>query len=254
MKTLLQLYSARNFQPWQTVLETTAAVGYDGVEPFAAVFGDAKAFRLLADRSGLSLPSAHVPLQVLEEDPEEGAFAVSRALGTELIVIPYLSAEERPTTRTAADALAARLAAARIRAEEAGFGFAYHNHDFEFVRLEDGSQLMDVLLTADPGLNWEADIGWLIRAGEAPLIWLERYAERIVAVHLKDYVGGESEGGWADLGHGPTDYAPIFAKLATLPKLRYCVAEHDDPSDFGRFARRWMESYVRLAQAAGVRV
>lgn len=252
MKTLLQLFSARNYQPWDGVLVQTAATGFTGVEPFAAVFDDADAFRVRADQLGLTLPSAHVPLKLLEEEPDK-TLAVCRTLGVELIVVPWLPEEERPTTVAASNDLGRRLSALRRRAVASGFRFAYHNHDFEFVTLEDGSRLMDVLLAAEPALLWEADIGWLIRAGEHPLVWLERYADRIVAVHLKDYVGGDSEGGWADLGHGPTDFAPIFDKLAHLPKLDYCVAEHDEPADLSRFLRRWMESFRSLSEAAGLR-
>lgn len=251
MKTLLQLYSARNFEPWQRVLETTAKAGYTGVEPFAAVFEDAEGFKALADSLELSLPSAHVPLQMLEEVPDQ-AFSVAKTFGMELVVVPWLPEEARPKTRAAADDLARRLSALHAKTKANGFELAYHNHDFEFIKLEDGSLLLDVLLAAVPELCWECDIGWLIRAGEDPVAWLDRYADRIVAVHLKDYAGGDAEGGWTDLGFGPTDYAPIFAKLATLPKLRYCIAEHDDPSDFDRFARRWMESYADLAKAAGI--
>jgi len=251
MKTLLQLFSARNFQPWNAVLDTSAKAGFDGVEPFAAVFDDARGFRALADSFDLTLPSAHVPLQMLEQEPEK-AIGVSQTLGLKMIVVPWLPEQERPRTRAAADELARRLGVLHAWAEKAGFAFAYHNHDFEFVRLDDGSVLMDVLLDAVPGLSWEADIGWLIRAGQDPLAWLDRHAQRIVAVHLKDYVGGDSEKGWADLGHGPTDFAPIFARLAKLPKLDYCIAEHDDPSDFDRFVRRWMQSYVKLAEQAGM--
>jgi len=251
MKTLLQLYSARNYQPWEGVLAQTAATGFTGVEPFAAVFDHATAFRALADRNALALPAAHVPLKLLEEQPEQ-AFDVCHTLGVELIVVPWLPEEARPTTRAAADDLGRRLAVLQRRAAASGFRLAYHNHDFEFITLEDGSLLMEVLLGAEPAILWEADIGWLIRAGQDPLAWLDRYSDRVVSVHLKDYVGGESEGGWADLGYGPTDYRPIFSKLTRLPKLDYCVAEHDDPADFNRFVRRWMESFRRLSQAAGL--
>ncbi len=251
MKTLLQLYSARDFQPWEHVLETSAKAGYAGIEPFAAVFDDAEGFRALADSFGLSLPSAHVPLQMLEEAPDM-AFAVAKTFGMELIVVPWLPEGERPTTRAAASNLAGRLAGLCQRARQNGFDLAYHNHDFEFVPLDDGSLLLDILMEAVPDLQWESDVGWLIRAGQEPIGWLDRYADRIVAVHLKDYDGADSEGGWTDLGHGPTDYAPIFARLSSLPKLRYCIAEHDDPSDFSRFATRWMESYKKLAAQAGM--
>ena len=55
MKTLLQLYSARDYQPWDGVLGRTAVAGFTGVETFAAVFDDANVFRALADHQGLKL-------------------------------------------------------------------------------------------------------------------------------------------------------------------------------------------------------
>ena len=64
-----QLYSARNFPPVDGVLEALAAIGYDAVEPFGGNYlSDAKGFRAKTDALGLAIPTAHVPLQLLDED------------------------------------------------------------------------------------------------------------------------------------------------------------------------------------------
>jgi sugar phosphate isomerase/epimerase len=68
----------------------------------------------------------------------------------------------------------------------AGFGFGWHNHDFEFVPLADGSVPMQILLETAPDLDWEADIAWVIRGGADATDWIARHGKRITAVHVKD--------------------------------------------------------------------
>ena len=49
-----QLYSARNFQPWDKVLKMLGQVGYKQVEGFGGVYADPAAFRKELDANGLS--------------------------------------------------------------------------------------------------------------------------------------------------------------------------------------------------------
>ena len=63
-----QLYSARNFQPWSNVLKTLGELGYEQVEGFAALYGDPPGLRAELDRNGLSMPSGHFAIDLLESD------------------------------------------------------------------------------------------------------------------------------------------------------------------------------------------
>ena len=54
-----QLYSARNFLPWDKILKMVAQAGYKQVEGFGGVYADAAAFRKELDANGLSMPSGH---------------------------------------------------------------------------------------------------------------------------------------------------------------------------------------------------
>ena len=49
-----QLYSARNFQPWDKVLKMLGQVGYTQVEGFGGVYADPAAFRKELDSNGLA--------------------------------------------------------------------------------------------------------------------------------------------------------------------------------------------------------
>ena len=46
MNWSFQLYSARNFQPWDKVLKTLASLGYKQVEGFGGVYSDPTGLRL----------------------------------------------------------------------------------------------------------------------------------------------------------------------------------------------------------------
>ena len=61
-----QLYSARNFQPWDKVLQLLGQVGYAQVEGFGGVYGDPAAFRQELDRRGLAMTSGHFAIDLFQ--------------------------------------------------------------------------------------------------------------------------------------------------------------------------------------------
>ena len=71
-----QLYSARNFQPWEPILEHLAKCGYKEVEGFGGAYGNTGAFydepekfRALLDKHGLTMPTGHFfPIDMFEKD------------------------------------------------------------------------------------------------------------------------------------------------------------------------------------------
>jgi len=99
---------------------------------------------------------------------------------------------------------------------------------------------LDLMMAAAPDLTLELDLGWVLRAGQDPVAWIEKYAGRIAAAHIKDIApAGENadEDGWADVGHGVQNWAPIHAALQAAGVTHY-VVEHDNPADHTRFASR----------------
>jgi sugar phosphate isomerase/epimerase len=243
MNFSFQLYSARNFQPWPDVLAMLAAAGYKNVEGFGGVYEDPSAFRKLMDQHGLAMPSGHFSIDALEGDLD-GVLKTASTLGIKQIYCPHITAEQRPTDKAEWQAFAARLSAVGEKVRAAGYGFGWHNHDFEFVPLGDGSVPMQILLEAAPELEWEADIAWIIRGGADAADWVARFGKRITAVHVKDIAPeGEAtdEDGWADVGHGTVDWTGLFRQLKASAPATLFIMEHDNPSDAGRFASRSLD-------------
>jgi sugar phosphate isomerase/epimerase len=234
-----QLYSARNFPPLEAQLAALAALGYRQVEPYDGLYAAPDDLAAALKRHRLAAPSGHFGLDLLEGDFER-ALAVAQRLGVKLVVAPYLPPSRRPADVGGWREFGARLAALAEKCGAAGIAFGWHNHDFEMRALPDGVFPIDAILSASDKILWQADIGWIARAGEDPLHWLARYNGRIGALHVKDLApAGENreEEGWADPGAGILDLTAIVAAgIAAGAKI--LVAEHDAPSDYERFARR----------------
>jgi sugar phosphate isomerase/epimerase len=244
-----QLYSARNFPPFEAQCAVLAELGYACVETFGPLHDDPAATRRLLDRYGLAARSAHFSLDLTENHAERTA-DIARQLGVEIIVAPYLGPEQRPTTAADWQALGTSLARIGERFAAEGFRFAWHNHDFEFQPLPDGSLPIEHVL--GDGLLWEADVAWIARSGADPTLWIERYRGRIPLVHVKDIApAGEhaDEDGWADVGAGILPWRDLWRRCVEAG-AEIMVAEHDNPSDFKRFARVSFEAMRAMANGA----
>jgi sugar phosphate isomerase/epimerase len=140
--------------------------------------------------------------------------------------VPWLPA---PATAAEADAAVERIKVAHRVATDAGLGFAYHNHDFEFRTLDDGTDLWTRIVGA--GLPHEPDVGWLMVAGRDPVAVLGELEGRCPLVHAKD-VRHKADGTWEDViaGDGDVDW-PAIARAAQAAGASHLVAELDNPSE-----------------------
>jgi sugar phosphate isomerase/epimerase len=243
-----QLYSARNFPPLKDQLKTIADAGFNTVETYGAFYVDVPAASQLFRDFGLKARSGHFAIDSLESDLD-GNLGIAEALGIETIVVPFVAPAARPTDTAGWKAFGERLAKLGEAVRRAGHGFAWHNHDFEFVALPDGSFPIEHILT--DSVQWEADIAWIVRAKADPKPWIARYGATMPLVHVKDIApAGENvnEDGWADVGTGVVDWAAIWP-LCVKAGAQIMVAEHDNPSDLKRFATVSAEAMRRLANA-----
>jgi sugar phosphate isomerase/epimerase len=227
MQLAAQLYTLRRAleQDLEGTLAALAEAGGREVE-LAGLHGRTPAeMRAALDAAGLVACAGHVPLEGFEAAPERVVEA-ARTLGTETLVVPSVPP---PETAEEADATVARIVAASEVATDAGLGFAYHNHDFEFWVLDDGSDLWSRLGAA--GVPQEPDVGWLMFAGRDPVTALGELAGRCPLVHAKD-VRRRADGSWEDViaGDGDVDWPAVVAAAAAAGATRL-VAELDNPSE-----------------------
>ncbi len=236
-----QLYSARKFPPLQDVFATIAECGYRNVEGYAALFDDIEVLGKAMAEHGLSMPSCHISLVQLQDS--ERVVRIARELGISRLICPAIPHDQRSQPDADWVALAETLdgLCKTYMAQELRFG--WHNHAFEFAETEKGRLPIDILMQGAPAMEWEMDVAWVVRGGEDPMTWMEKYADRITALHVKDLAPeGEcrDEDGWADAGHGVLPWQDWAKRFAAETPVDLLVLEHDNPSDFQRMARRGM--------------
>jgi len=248
MTLALQLYSMRDCADQIALLGQLPALGITAVEGYGGVYGDPAPYRAAMDANGITMPSGHMGLDDIEAD-FDATMAIVETLGIKRVFAPYLEEKDRPDTAEGWAALGQRLKAAGQKYADRGIAFGWHNHEFEFVALADGSVPMEVLLEAAPDISWEADLAWVVRGGADPMDYITRFGSRIAAVHVKDIAASGTnleEDGWADLGAGTVDWAALLqACRSTSGDLIYAL-EHDKPSDPIAFSSRSAAAFKTL--------
>ena len=250
LQIALQLYSVRHEmkEDLPATLKKVKAMGYDGVE-FAGIFGyDPVELRALCAENGLVPISAHVPVAEMIEDAE-ATFQKYAAIGTRFVAIPYLVEEYRPGAEKF-DEMLENIKKFGTVAKKYGMQLLYHNHDFEFVKLEDGTYGLDKMyaeVSADL-LQTELDTCWVNVGGEDPSGFIRKYAGRAPVVHLKDFVGeksahmyeligikSENAGkqpeafAFRPVGYGKQDF-PVILTAAKEAGAEWVVVEQDSPT------------------------
>ena len=203
----IQLYTVRAAlkENFVDTMKEIAALGYDGVE-FAFSFGGMEP-RELAEfmkKLGLKTISVHTSL-TKAADPEFGDFAYAKALGAETVIC----SGKRDGFGDIIDEVGRQVRAVKAAAEKNGFGFAYHNHDFEFVKLADGGYGYDKLVGDD--LDVELDVYWLTQAGVDQVGYIRRYGSRLPYLHLNDRDPGTRS--FTELGTGDVPLAKCVEAL-----------------------------------------
>jgi sugar phosphate isomerase/epimerase len=223
----IQLYTVRDKMKadFEGTLAKIAEIGYKEVE-FAGYFDHSPAdVKAILDRHGLTAPSTHVG--DISPDAWKASLDAAHTIGHEYIVVPWIPVERRKTLDMWKQVAASFNHAAQA-AHDAGLQFAYHNHDFEFPKI-DGQVPYDVLLqTTDPKLvQLEIDLYWITKAGQDPLSYFARWPGRVPLVHVKDSAGAP-EHKMTDVGQGTIDWKRIFAKREQAG-IKHFFVEYDQP-------------------------
>jgi sugar phosphate isomerase/epimerase len=242
----IQLWSTRGTTPLAEQLAYLKGCGYGDVQLYHDQCEEPKVIRALLDEYMLTARSGHFTLAMFETALDD-IVSTAHTIGMDLVVAPWIDPDDRPKDREGWSAFGRRLSHLSRRLAQEGLRFAWHNHEFEFEALPDGSFGIEHALGED--VLFELDLGWLFRAGQDPLIWLERYEGRLPAIHVKDVAAPNTnpeEMDFADVGAGVMDW-PRYWQAAVQAGAELMVAEHDAPSDWRRFARVSAVAMRRLA-------
>lgn len=253
----VQLYSVRTDleKDFYGTLKAVREMGYAGVEFYGEYYGNTPTqIKQWCTELGLIPFSNHVPFQQMIDDVDK-VIADNLILGVQYLVFPYMDEASRPGV----DPVQFKETVAKIgeigeKVHAAGFQLLYHNHDFEFVTLEDGTVGYDYIFSANDRIKVqnEPDVCWVNYAGFNPVEVLGKYSGNIPVVHLKDYyLEGElssapyaligistdnslkDDGGWFEyrpIGMGQVDI-PAVIKAAIDGGAQWLCVEQDEPCE-----------------------
>ena len=238
----IQLYAVRDAleQDFEGTLSTLAAIGYREVE-FAGLHGrPAGEVRTLLNRLKLVAPAGHISLDDLEQK-FDAVVADATTLGHQWVIVPWLPPELRDIPGYTQ--VAERMSHLAPRLKQAGLRLGYHNHYFEFDRLDNGSRGYDILLqgTAAAGMVMELDLFWIRKGGADAVDYFHRYPGRFRMVHVKDMA---ADGSQVNVGDGLIPW-PALLHTARQAGVAHFFLEHDEPPDQLAFAR---DSYAYLSR------
>lgn len=241
----LQVYSVRDAceKDFVGTMRAVKEMGYDGVE-LAGLYNmeSALSCKKVLDEVGLELVSAHINLDLLEEDFQLSDYA---STGIRYVAIPWMVApKDEKELQVSID----RIRNIGLRCKARGIQLLYHNHDFEFEKIN-GKYILDTYYEEIPAelLNPELDTCWVNVGGENPADYIRKYAGRISVVHLKDFEGSKSENMYALIGTdaakedsaGKFEFRPVGYGCQNIPAILeaseevgadWLVVEQDSPS------------------------
>lgn len=217
----IQLYTVREAisQDLEKTLERLSALGFTDLEIYGyneSFFGKNKIeFKSILKNTGLKVISSHhrtgmtdkengTLLQNWEKTLEDLSF-----IGSKYAVCSYLPEVER--TVESYRKLPAVLENAGKRAKENGIQLAYHNHDFEFLKMDENINYYDFILenTSSDLVKMELDLYWISKVGINPLTYFEKYPGRFPLWHVKDMKADTKD--FTEIGNGTVNFKEIFA-------------------------------------------
>lgn len=197
----LQLYSVRDDikKDFKGTISSVAKTGYTGVE--AAGYADGKFYGLSPEEfkkeiesTGMKVLSSHLNKRLNDNISAtdwneiwewwDVAIDAHKRAGMKYVIVPSM-----PRLKTLADLKVCCDYYNRIgeKCNQAGMRFGYHNHDFEFVKIENELMYDFMLKNTDPEkVFFQMDVYWVVRGGYSPVDYFHSYPGRFEVLHIKD--------------------------------------------------------------------
>ena len=243
----LQIYSVRDhFQDKKSIIATLPklkSMGYDYIQ-FAGAYDCISSENLAkaSKEAGLFVCGTHYPWDKIQNDVES-TVKHHLLLETSLIGLGCMPKE----ARSSLDGLNAFIDKFNEMAEiyyARGFRLLYHNHSFEFKKLDDGKTIFSHLVERlDPiKTGFVFDTYWAQHGGQNIIDLIKKLEGRIAVIHLKDFEAAHTyklDNGSSllapaitRLGDGVLDFENII-KAAEETGIKYFVVEDDTAPDTG---------------------
>lgn len=244
----LQLYSVRDHMTDEASVKDTffklVEMGYTQCQTAGTYdFISPEKYAQYARDAGIEICGTHYNWDRIRNDIE-GTVAYHRILGTTNVGIGAMPWEVRSSVDTL-NTFIDEFNGCAAKYAKYGMKLTYHNHSFEFKRLEDGRTLFDHLAEKfdKNNVSFVLDTYWLQHGGVDIRETIEKLAGRVDILHIKDMEAfrhitiGESGVDVpyiAEIGAGNINFKSIIP-LAEACGVKYFVVEDDRAVEVGSF-------------------
>jgi sugar phosphate isomerase/epimerase len=219
----IQLWSLRELlgNDLEGTLHALSEMGFQGIEAYGfdgKFFGfEPKAFKKICKDLNLEIYSTHTGITA--ENAKSYAEKAAEA-GLQYLVLPSMMG--RPHSSIAEyQKVAEEMNAIGAICRQYGLNFAYHNHEFEFNKIDDKIPYDILLNETDPELvSFQLDVYWIVKAAYEPLQYFREHPGRFSTLHIKDLC---SDGESCIIGNGIIDFVSMMksAETASVQMLIY---------------------------------
>ncbi|MBQ7543150.1 MAG: sugar phosphate isomerase/epimerase [Clostridia bacterium] len=221
-KMAIQLYTLRDHiktaEDFDSTLSRLQNMGVRDVQISAIGDIPAETQRDILQKHGMQVCVTHKSFDWMLEAPQD-VIEHHRIIGCSAIGIGAAPNDARYNTRTVRAFIEKAQRVGKLF-RESGMQFHYHNHAFEFHRLDDHMGcMMDLLLNeTDPELFWFIpDLAWIRYGGQDPAEFLYKMRGRVKVVHFKDYVfDKDGYRKFVSLGRGVVDLKACYQAVCEL--------------------------------------
>ena len=251
----LQLFTIRGplREDPKATLQKVAALGYQDTETYGfdpdkmGYYGFTAAdFKKVLEDNNLTTTSGHYDFAKYFDGSDEDmkryvdqCIKGAHAVGQPYITWPWLAENQRSIESF--KKLAGKLNMIGEQVKKGGLGFAYHNHNFEFIDHNGQNGYSIVMNETDPDLvKLQIDLYWAMHSSKlTPHELFTKQPGRFVMWHVKDMDKKTSD--YTELGNGSIDYTVILPD-AKLAGMQYYYLEQG-----GNFAKDPMQSITDSA-------
>ena len=226
----IQLYTIRNHvnEDLAGTLKILKEIGYSTIE--AAGYSNGKFYGLtpkefnkMVTDAGLKLLSSHCGINIQNAQQISD---VHLEAGISYLVIPSIPADRRKTLDDF-KALAGEFNEIGEICNKKGLTFGYHNHAFEFEKMDKKIPYDTLLKETDADyVFFQMDTYWVVYGGYAPLEYFKKFPGRFKLLHLKD-MDNTSDKKSTEIGKGIINF-PKILNPAQNSGMEYFFVEQED--------------------------
>ncbi|MBW6500198.1 MAG: sugar phosphate isomerase/epimerase [Bacteroidales bacterium] len=214
---------------WKAVLRMAASFGYTEIETGGFLGESAESYLAFLKEIGLKPIAGGINFTATDEELMKSFDLISK-LGMKIAVTYWPWYTGGPFSLDECKRSAERLNILGQKCHENGLTFCWHNHDKEFIPMEEGLPFDYLMANTDSKLvKCELDIYWVAKGGGDPLSVLKKYRGRYNILHIKDMAPGEAMD-FECPGSGIIDFRPIFSE-AYSQGINHYMVERDNVPD-----------------------